>query len=551
MVTGGKTMKAVDCDVLVIGSGAAGLRAAWEAASKGVRVTLASKGAFGRQNATYFAGGGFFLPVGGLSQEEYWRLTMESGQYLNDQRLVRVMGQQAFAEIETLTRLGLELHVRQNAKGQAFIARPDLVWNRGSRINRVLMSALREKIHVQPYTIICRLLKDSGKVIGAWGYDYKKGEKLAFGAKAVILAAGGAGAVYPRTSNPPGASGDGYALAYQAGCQLRDMEFFQFFPLSLYSRPTCFLAEVWGRLYNSRGEDILEKYALPEQPIRYARDKLSIAMANEIAASSAEEKAVFIDLHKALKKGASVGPLAQATIASLVRISRANPRRVPVAPAAHHFMGGVAINESCQTKVPGLFACGEVVGGCHGANRIGGNGLTEAVVFGARAGHYAARYASRAKAKKISPARIARQVTELFDRFQDSDGPSVRALKSNLRTMMQEKAGIIRTGQSLEQARQCLAGLKQTTDERVRVRTAGEIKEGVELINMLAVAEMIVLSALSREESRGAHYRADFPERNDQNWLKNLTFKGPAMKLQLRPQARTTDPEVQRACAAV
>jgi succinate dehydrogenase/fumarate reductase flavoprotein subunit len=545
----GSTMKTVDSDVLVIGSGAAGLRAAWEAASKGVRVTLVCKGACGRQNATYFAGGGFFLPIGGLSREEYWRLTMESGQYLNDQRLVRVMGEGAFEEFEILAKGGLELQVRNNTPGQAFIARPDLVWNRGGRINRVLMSGLKGKVYIQPYTIICRLIKESGRVIGAWGYDYKKGEILAFPAKAVILAAGGAGAVYARTSNPPQASGDGYALAYQAGCGLRDMEFFQFFPLSLHSRSMCFLPEVWGKLYNRGGEDILEKYSLPEQPIRYARDRLSIAMAKEIAAGPAEEKAVFIDLSKALKKGAHVGPTVQATIGSLVKISQVNPRRVPMAPAAHHFMGGVVINERCETKVAGLFAAGEVVGGCHGANRIGGNGLTEAVVFGARAGRYAAAYCASAKAKKISPSHVAEQADRLLGRFQDSAGPLVRALKSKLRAAMQEKAAIIRTPQSLQQALEGLAQIKQMAKEEVRARTPGEIKEGIELINMMAVAQMIILSALGREESRGAHYRADFPERNDKDWLKNLTLTGPARKLQLYPQAVTSDSKVQRALA--
>lgn len=517
-------MELIECDVLALGSGAAGLAAALAARRAGSRVAIACKGKLAKNSCTYFAGGGFFLPSGGLGVSDYWRITLESGRWLNDQRLVKIMGQEALSRLKELEGLGVKIDFTQDGRGHAVVSRPGLAWRRGRLIVQGHLPALREQAGLKEVRVVeefmaLRLITNSDGVAGLFGYHWGKNQFLSFSTRTVVLATGGAGEIYGRSTNPGGITGDGYALAYRAGLPLRDMEFVQFLPTCLLDKPLYYLVEVWGRLYNNKGENILEKYALPPAPVKFARDLLSIALAKEMAEAGGLKPAVYIDLSKALKRPKALDIYSREAIRFLAARPGTNIRQLPLAPAAHFFMGGVAINARCETAIPGLFAAGEVSGGVHGANRVGGNALTETLVMGKRAGLGAARYAAKTRAKRLPPPLAAK--LERDTRTKVNGNLSVDPLRQRLQKLMWDQAGILRSREGLGKALETVRELKQTAAQGFRALTAREARQTFELLNMLDVAELTVGSALIRAESRGAHYRLDYPESNPA-WQVNL-----------------------------
>ncbi|RJS87223.1 FAD-binding protein [Candidatus Bathyarchaeota archaeon] len=524
-------MKTLETDVLVIGGGAAGLRAAIEAVRGGVKPLVVCKGKAGYNTTTAVSGGGLKAAVGGASVEEHIEDTLRTGRGLNDRRLVEVLARESSERVLELRDFGIGLQV---GRGGVYVG--DTPGRGGLELALGLRDyALKIGVGLLEDTIITRILLEDGKAIGAVGYSHLRDEAYILSARAVILATGGAGALYLRNDCPRGAVGDGYSLAYQAGARLRDMEFIQFFPLALAEEgfPPFLIGgrlSEEGRLLNALGEDIVEKYAIRDRPlVLRARDLLSRAIMTEIKAGRGVDGAVLLDVREVLRGGLE-GWFSTASFRTLLEKLRAADRPVKVAPICHFTMGGVAIDEWGQTDVEGLYAAGEVVGGVHGANRHGGNALTSALVFGARAGRRAAEYARETSA--IKPIGF-----EELQRYESLRGEGVEAeeLLERLRRLMWSKVGILREGEELREALREIGELREEAEE-VKAETRREMLQALELPMALETAEMICRSALMRTESRGAHYRVDYPE-EDESWLRGIYLqkRGGEMRLHVEP----------------
>jgi len=332
--------------------------------------------------------------------------------------------------------------------------------------------------------------------MGAVGYDVRNDHPVIFQAKAVVLATGGGGALYKRTDCPLRTTGDGYSLAYHAGVRLRDMEFVQFFPVALAepgSPPFLLGGPITeeGRLLNRLGEDIPEKHGVTTRPlVLKSRGPLSVAIMREILAGNGVEGAVFLDATEVIRKYGDEDWFSSGRFAYLRDKLKAGERPVKVAPICHFFMGGVIADENGDTGVAGLYAAGEAVGGVHGANRHGGNALTDITVFGARAGATVAEY-SRTQTM-IPVDAMARSELERYGSIRERESPvKPEELMSALRELMWEKAGVVRDEPTLKEALAGVRELKKKT-EAVYASTAREMLVALEAPMALDVAEMII-----------------------------------------------------------
>ena len=511
-------MKLLSTDVLVIGAGLAGLRAALEIARSGLEATVISKGLPGFANCTYLSGGVLNAPRDREAVEKHVELTVRVGRFLNDRVLVRVMAEQAFERVRELAELGLEVELRRD-RAYALGQGPGLA--RG-----ILRAAEGAGAKLVGRLVAVDLLADAGRALGLLAYDYGRDEFLAIFAKAVVLATGGAGAIYARSTNPKHMTGDGYAMAFRAGLSLRDMEFVQFYPLGLarlaFTRlvPPGF-AEV-GRLVNELGEDIAAKYGLTDRPLAVrSRDLLSRALYLEELSGHR----TLIDLTGVPDEKLASNPFMR----SFMAYAR-EQRLLEVRPACHHFMGGLLVDERCRTGLEGLLACGEVVGGVHGANRLGGNALTDCLVFGAIAGEEAVRLARGAEL--TADEKLAREALERV-RQEIEEAPAKTGepgeLMAKVRSLMWERVGIVRDREGLESALEELASL---SEQIIRARRGRELVEAFEARNALTVARLVATAALTREESRGAHYRSDWPETREE-WLKSVVLRADGERVRI------------------
>lgn len=525
----------VTTDVLVIGGGGAGLRAAIEAKSHGGRVLIVSRSQAGYGSNTTISGGAFATvlspPVNcsetGDSAEQHFRDTVEGGCFLNQQSLVAIMVENAAQQVEDLRRFGVKYTDVRECPWIALSVDP------GHRRSRMVYGgkafgtdftlplrqhALSRGVEIQEGILITGLLKKDETVIGAEGID-AEGNVGTFVAPSVILASGGLGRIYARNDNAAGATGDGYAIAYNAGAVLQDMEFVQFYPAGLGSGTPalfyeCLLLESGGRLLNRCGEDIVAKYALAD-PMRLTRDRLSLVIAHELAAGLGFGDKISLDLTEIR------GDRRKILQPVLPKAAGRGENRFLVAPTTHFHMGGVRINESAETSIPGLYAAGEICAGVHGANRLAGNALTEVWVFGTIAGREAARRARDLKTPSLSRDTVTTRIgttPELFSR-QGNENPGT--LYTSLQKTMWQKAGLIRDATGLKQAIREIDNLRERLS-RVTVSDESGLHLALRLSNMLTAAEMICRAALLRTESRGTHYRRDYPARNDAEWLRNI-----------------------------
>ena len=514
-------METHESGVLIIGGGCAALRAALEAAKSGAEVALISKGLVGFANCTYHSGGVLNAPKDERSREAHFKLTLRVGRGLNDRALVRKLVEDAYGRVAELRALGIRMRI---IKGRAYVL------GQGPELAKGLLRGVEEAgAHLVSKTMALRILSDGKKAFGTLCYNYEKGSFIAFFAKAIVLATGGAGAIYERSTNPLRMTGDGYVMALRAGLRLRDMEFVQFYPLTLAELrlPTKTVppgfAEV-GKLVNSSGEDIPDKYGLTDRPLAVrSRDLLSRALFSEL--SSGEE--VILDLRGVAEEELRLNPFMEGFLKHL-----GARRALRVMPACHHFMGGVVIDERCGTGLPGLFACGEVVGGIHGANRLGGNALTDCLVFGAIAGGEAARHAQ--ESELVVDEELAEEELEelrlLFQEAPSKTGEPEGLLRA-IRALMWEEVGIARTEEGLREA---ISELERMEEERapLRARPGRELMLAFEALSALEVARVIARAALAREETRGAHYRLDFPEQSEE-WVKSIVIKADGERLRL------------------
>ncbi len=367
--------------------------------------------------------------------------------------------------------------------------------------------------------------------MGAVGYVRETDRIVHVAAKVVILATGGASLVYGRTRIPPGVPGDGFGLALEAGLKLQDMEFVQFYPTVLAEPGMAkmmigyehFLAA--GAVFrNSHGEDIVAKYGLPE-PEMITRDQLSIAIGRETYEGRDVDGAILMDASGCRSEFESALYINSAFVRMVMeRQAKGDDllaRPIRLAPANHYYMGGVQADADGRTSLEGLLACGEVVGGTHGANRLQGNSLAEAVVMGFEAGRTAGAMTSRLPDPLVDEGSIATIAGHLRAGLRRQRGTPIREVLKALRTTMSANVGLVRDERSLLEARVALAALREEIPRTIAT-APGERAQLCTLGHILDTAECIVISALARQESRGAHYRLDYPLRDDAAWTKHI-----------------------------
>jgi succinate dehydrogenase / fumarate reductase flavoprotein subunit len=554
-------------DVIVIGAGGAGLRAAIEAAAQGVSVGLICKSLLGKAH-TVMAEGGIAAALGNVWPEDSWQVhfrdTMRGGKMLNNWRMAQLHAQEAPERVLELERWGAlfdrtkDGRILQRDFGGHRYARLAHVGDRtGLELIRTLQyHAIHQGIEVYMETTIARLLKDGDRVVGAFGYRRSTGEFVLFKAKAVVLATGGIGKAWAITSNSWEYTGDGHSLAFWAGADLIDMEFVQFHPTGMVWPPSVRGILVTegvrgdgGTLKNSTGERFMFNY-VPEffraetadneaEADRWYEDKTNrrtpdLLPRDEVArAINAEVKAgrgsphggVFLDI--CTRRPADyIRKRLPSMYHQFKELADVDITKEPmeVGPTCHYVMGGVRVDaDTTQSTVPGLFAAGEVAGGMHGSNRLGGNSLSDLVVFGRRAGLHAALHAKNLGGQvKVEPRLVDSLAAELLAPFGRGRGENPYAIQHELQETMHRLVGIIRTEAELREALGKLAVLKgraaRTGVEGGRAYNPGW-HTALDLGSLLTVAECSALAALERTESRGGHTREDHPKA-DPEWGK-------------------------------
>ncbi len=511
----------VQTDILIIGTGGAGLRAAIEAEANGVKATLVSKAPAGFNNTTIVAGSGYLAAVGGMTPEEHKERTLNVGKGVNDPELVDALVAEGGERVLELANYGCVVNERFGG-----ISVGDKDTHLGQGITLPQVKYLRDKgVEFIENVIITKILKDEDRVIGAVGYSSNDNECILFQCKAVLLASGGAGGLFKRTDCPLKTTGDGYSLAFHAGARLRDMEFCQFFPLAL-AEPglPALLVDgpvVWeGKIINTLGEDIPEKHNVTERPyIAKSRDLLSRAMMLEIYEGGGIEGAVLLDAREVIKNADEDQFFGMATKEYYINKIRAHERPFRIAPLSHFTMGGVVANKNGETDVTGLFVAGEVMGGIHGANRHGGNALTDVTVFSARAAKKAMQYIKDkeiVEVEEIAEPELER-IEALSKRETGYTPPTVMNL---LRENMWENAGVIRNADMLVKAYESLSNIRDSS-RRLLAKHGKQLLSALELQMAIDASEMIIRAAMERKESRGAHYRIDHPEEREE-WEKTI-----------------------------
>lgn len=504
-------------EVIVIGSGAAGLRAALSVRETGRSVCVVSKGRPGKSTCTGYSGGVMAGSSGPDKRKVHLQRTLTAGRGLNDLTLAEILVEEAPLRINELREWGIHgdfLNGYLFAKGPA----PAL----GMEIIRCLLHRNKEVGTQFLNDLVVTDVTALHGAVGVKALDKSSGEQLALAAKAVVIAAGGAAALFLRHDNPKTILGDGYRLALEAGAELRDMEFVQFYPLCLAAPGAAPLVipprlADCGRLTNDDGEDILDKYRITERPAgERARDLLSQALFREIYRKG---KRVWLDLRNLTEEDWRADPFAMSLQRLLLKRHGAGSRPLQVAPAAHHSMGGVNMDTRGATSVPGLFAAGEACGGLHGANRMGGNALSETLVFGARAGNAAAAWAEGLPEADLRA--VAKALAEDPSKW-DCGSWLGAELKERLRKIMWEDGGIIREAGGLSRALAAVQEIEQEASASTSRPSGKTLLDLIELRSALKVARIILEAADRRQESRGAHFREDFPDQDDEQWRGHL-----------------------------
>ena len=564
-------------DVLVIGAGGAGLRAAVEARESGLRVAIICKSLFGKAH-TVMAEGGAAASMGNVNDNDNWmvhfRDTMRGGKFLNHFRMAELHAKEApdrIWELETwgalFDRTKAGKISQRNFGGHEYPRLAHVGDRTGLELIRTMQQkivALQQKdgretgdmesgIKVFAELTITDILKENGKISGAYGYWRESGEEVLFEAPAVVIATGGVGKTFKITSNSWEGTGDGHALALKAGANLVDMEFLQFHPTGMVWPPsvrgilvTESVRGEGGVLTNTNGERFMFKYIPDVFKDKYAdneaeadrwyedqdnnrrppellpRDEVARAINSEVKAGrGTEHGGVFLDVSKRLP-----AELIKKRLPSMwhqfYELAGVDITKEPmeVGPTCHYVMGGVEVepDTAAAVGVPGLFAAGEVAGGMHGSNRLGGNSLTDLLVFGRRAGIGAVDYVKKNGANPVSQAAITAAAAKIQAPFDREGGENSYSLHAELQEITHNLVGIIRTGAELKEAITKIAEIRKRS-ANVSVSGGRKFNPGFHLAfdldNMLLVAESTAKSAINREESRGGHTRDDFPGMNN------------------------------------
>lgn len=528
----------LEADVLVIGGGGAGMRAALAAREVAPRVALVSKGAIGKSGCTYLAEGGIVALSRENNPEDGYELfagdARRSGCDLAEPALLEPLAHESAERLADLQKYGLQFRRRE---GHFYLRQPPghsaaRAYSTGERFGLSFSRALRHTVRdcdllMLEGVMLTELLVNDGRVCGAAGFDLRTARGLLISAASTVLATGGAGRLYARTNNPRDVTGDGYALAYRAGAVLQDMEFVQFYPLMAFAPfPNLFVSTGMLRegavLRNAAGERFMPRRE-PEQGEYTTRDRLSRGIFLEVLEGQGIDGGVALDLSGVPRPTLEENypRLLKACAAKNVDLRK---QWLLVSPSVHFFMGGVRIDAEGRSSLPGLYAAGEICGGLHGANRLAGYALMETQVFGARAGRQAACEALARGVPKEVPKVGALPRRQRARTGSAEEGAEIEAAESRLRQLMWENVGMVRSAESLQAALNEFHRLGAETLPRLRATTLRQLRQLCELTNLLDVATLVTTAALSRKESRGAHFRTDFPQRDDENWLRHLAL---------------------------
>ena len=579
-------------DVLVIGAGGAGLRAAIEAAAHDCKVGLICKSLLGKAH-TVMAEGGAAAAMGNVDDRDNWRVhfadTMRGGQYLNNWRMAELHAKEAPSRIRELEAWGAVFDrtpdgriLQRNFGGHRYPRLAHVGDRTGLEMIRTLQdrSVHREQIDVHMECTIVTLLKDGDRVAGALGYDRERGRFRVWKARAIVLATGGIGKAYKITSNSWEYTGDGQSLAYRAGAELMDMEFVQFHPTGMIWPPsvrgllvTEGVRGEGGILLNRDGrrfmfDDIPDNYKAqtadnPEEGWRYVtgdknarrppelltRDHVARCIVREVKEGrGSPHGGVFLDISWIKEKLPNPVEHIKKKLPSMYhqfkQLADIDITTTPmeIGPTTHYMMGGVRVDgDSQMTTVPGLFAAGEVAAGLHGANRLGGNSLSDLLVFGKRAGEFAAKFAKEHGATSIDDAQAGAAIRDALAPFERPSGEGPYQVQHELQSLMQDLVGIVRREEEMQRA---LFGIDALNARAAQVHVDGhrEYNPGwhtaVDLRNLLTVSEAIARAALDRRESRGGHFRDDYPAKDVAYGTFNTIIKrgaGGEMVLERRP----------------
>jgi len=544
-----------ECDVLIIGAGGAGLRAAIEALAHDARVAVVCKSLLGKAH-TVMAEGGLAAAMACVDRADNWRAhfrdTMRGGKLLNNWRMAQLHAQEAPDRVRELEQWGAlfdrtsEGDILQRAFGGHSYKR---LCHVGDRTGLEMIRTLQDRGVEMGFDVfmectITRLLQDGDRVAGAFGYWRSSGNLIVFKAKAIVMATGGIGKSWKITSNSWECTGDGMALAYEAGSELLDMEFVQFHPTGMVWPPgvqgilvTEAVRGEGGILRNKSGERFMERYD-PQRLELSTRDIVSRSIYTEVKEGrGSPHGGAFLDIsHKPPDYVKRKLPSMYHQFKELADVD-ITKGPMEVGPTCHYVMGGIRVDaETGQSSLPGLFAAGEVAAGLHGANRLGGNSLSDLLVFGRRAGLAASEYAKSSSSPVIDSAQMEEAARQLLAPFDRSEGENPYAIHHDLQEVMQNLVGIFRTDDDLRRALGELEKLKERA-KRVRVEGSRVFNPGWHLCQdirfMLIVSEACTHAALARRESRGAHSRLDFPK-TEEDWGKKnqvIVKKGDTINL--------------------
>lgn len=548
--------KTISSDVLIIGSGGAGARAAIEVDNAGLKALIVSKGLSFRSGCTGMAEGGYNAVFKAVDEEDtidaHIYDTLKGGSYLNDSKLVDILVNESPKRLIDLENYGALFDRQESGKinqrafgGQQYRR----TCFQGDRTGHEIITALKEEItkrdietldEVMVTNLILSQDARPPRVIGAVGLDLKTSDIIFLQAKSVIIATGGAGQLYPVTSNTVQKNGDGYALAWNVGANLIDMEEVQFHPTGMVapeSKKGVLVTEAvrgeGGILLNKNKERFMKKYS-PEKMELSTRDVVARSIYTEIIEGRGTENGgVYLDISH-LDDDVIEEKLETMVLQFKDVDVDITKEPMEVAPTAHHFMGGVKINEKCESSIANLYAAGEASGGVHGANRLGGNALADTQVFGKIAGENAAKAAKTVDFEE-NPEMFKAEEDRITGLIKDGS-VKPQELKKRIKQLMWEKVSIIRNEKNLNEALKELMEMEKSLNE-LKVEDKKQyntnLQTALEVINMIQIATLVVKSAILRRESRGAHFREDYPETKDE-WKKSIVLNKNKIKFENR-----------------
>ncbi|HWX17078.1 MAG TPA: fumarate reductase/succinate dehydrogenase flavoprotein subunit [Chthoniobacterales bacterium] len=587
----------VQHDVLVIGAGGAGLRAAIEASAAGVSVGLVCKSLLGKAH-TVMAEGGIAAALANVDDRDNWQVhfadTMRGGQYVNQWRMAELHAKEAPDRVRELEAWGAVFDrtkdgriLQRNFGGHKYPRLAHVGDRTGLEMIRTLQDhGVHQGIEVYMEHTILSLLKDGDRVVGAFGYERERGRFKIFRAKAIILATGGIGRAYKITSNSWEYTGDGHSLAYEAGAELIDMEFVQFHPTGMVWPPSVMGILVTegvrgegGILTNKEGrrfmfDEIPENYKAQtadneDEGWRYCqgdknsrrppelltRDHISRCIVREIKEGrGSPHGGVYLDIAWIKQKLPNAAEYIKRKLPSMYHQFKQladidiTEQAMEVGPTTHYIMGGIHVDPDTQmSRLPGLFAAGECAAGINGANRLGGNSLSDLLVFGKRAGEFAAKFAKENSLGKIDNEKVDNAARAAVEPFERSTSENPYGVQRDLQESMQDLVGIVRNESEMRSALDKIDSLRARAD-RVGVIGNREYNPGwhtaLDLKNLLTVSEAIARAALERKESRGAQFREDYPDKDDRfskvNTMISKALDG-SMQIRLEPLPEMPD----------